>query len=251
MKFSKKLFTFLIFCLLSSFFSCNNTSDPNSSSSSLTLIEEYNIQVTEPSGLSFGKDKKTLWTVSDAPDNRIYEMDLQGNIIQTLNYIGDDFEAIGYDSLKNVLWVAEERKYRILEISLTGDKIVNQKIDFVGNNINGFEGICVGNSFYYAANEKLPIKILKLNSDFSIISNFDLVGINDISDLCYNNFTDQIWGISDESKLLFCFDENSGITKSYNLPFDKMEGLAIDFEQNLVYLVNDSKSKLYIYKLKL
>jgi len=248
MNFSSRLFTILLLGIIFTLFSCNN-SDITSSTNSFTLLEEFTLQVSEPSGLSLGKNAKSLWTVCDAPDNKIYEMDLSGNIIQTLNYVGDDFEGIEYDSSKNVLWIVEERKYNLVEIALTGEKIDTKKIDFIGNKINGFEGVCVGNDFYYIANEKLPTKILKLNSKFSIVSNFDLVGINDVSGLCYNDLTNQIWGISDESKLLFCFEENLGIIKKYELPFDKMEGLAIDFKKNLVYLVNDSQNKLYIYKL--
>ncbi|PIQ10819.1 MAG: hypothetical protein COW71_01900 [Ignavibacteriales bacterium CG18_big_fil_WC_8_21_14_2_50_31_20] len=249
MNFSNRLFTILLFGIVFASLSCNNN-DINSSAASLALIEEFTLQVSEPSGLSLGKNAKSLWIVSDAPDNKIYEIDLSGNIIQTLNYVGDDFEGIEYDSSKNVLWIVEERKYNLAEISLTGEKIDTKKIDFLGNKINGFEGVCVGNGFYYIANEKLPTKILKLNSEFSIVSNFDLVGVDDVSGLCYDDLTNQIWGVSDESKLLFCFEENLGISKKYELPFDKMEGLAIDFMQNLVYLVNDSQSKLYVYKLK-
>lgn len=134
----------------------------------LILIAEYNIQVPEPSGLSLGKNSESLWTVSDTPDNCVYQMDLKGNIINKLNYFGDDFEGIEYDSIKNVLWVAEERKHEIIELSITGKKLSRRKINFKGKRNKGFEGISLCNSNFYIANEKQPVKLLKLDSNFSI-----------------------------------------------------------------------------------
>ena len=41
----------------------------------LELINSYDLDVPEPSGLSFGTDKNTLLTVSDHT-NQVYELDL-------------------------------------------------------------------------------------------------------------------------------------------------------------------------------
>ena len=62
----------------------------------LELIDSYSLDVPEPSGLSFGPDKKTLLTVSDHT-NHIYELDLQGKVLRIFEYTGKDLEGVTYN----------------------------------------------------------------------------------------------------------------------------------------------------------
>jgi uncharacterized protein YjiK len=241
-----------LFALTFYFFSgCNDDISITPQITTLELISEYSLQVPEPSGLSLGKNAKSLWTVSDAPDNKIYEMDLSGNIIQELSYEGSDLEGIVFDSLRNTLFVVDETKYKITEVSLSGEKQSSKKIDFDGNGINGFEGVCIdNNSSAVIANEKDLSVILKLNFQYDVTSSYELDEVLDISGLCFDASSEEVWGVSDESKLLFCWNSIDGIIKKIDLPYEKMEGLAIDFDKKIVYMVNDRTQKLYIYKLK-
>lgn len=249
MNFIRLTLIFFISILLFLVSSCTSNDTIISPIKNLNLVSIYNLEIPEPSGLSFGKNMETLWTISDAPDNKIYQIDLKGNILKVLNIKGDDFEGVAYDSLKDVLLVTEEKKYSIVEVTLSGEKIATTKIPFNGNDINGFEGICLSDSNIYIANEKLPLKILKLALDYSIVDSYGLMDLNDVSGLFYDKIEKRIWGVSDENKLLFSFDELSGEIEYYQLPYDKMEGLAIDLVNNRIYIVNDSRQKLYVFEI--
>ena len=86
-----------------------NDASVNPDSLYLSLIDAREIPINEPSGLSLGKFNQSLWVVSDAPENEIYEMSLEGEIIQKLDFKGEDLEGIVYDSLKNILLVVAFR----------------------------------------------------------------------------------------------------------------------------------------------
>ena len=71
---------FLVFVMLA-IGGCNTQREIEqiSESTYLQLINEYLVDVREPSGLCFGEDNQSLWTVSDPPVNKIYEINLHGD----------------------------------------------------------------------------------------------------------------------------------------------------------------------------
>jgi uncharacterized protein YjiK len=216
---------------------------------SLSLIDEIEIQITEPSGLSIGKQNQSLWVVSDAPDSEVFEINLQGNILRKLNFIGEDLEGVVYDSLKNVVWVVEEKKREIVEVALDGSELSRHSVSINGSANNGLEGISINASGQlWIANEKEPGLLLALNSDFSINAQIFLNFSNDYSGLSFGYQNDRIWIVSDESKLLVEYDKQSGVIKKYNLPFIKAEGVAVDTPNSIVFIIRESNSKLYTFK---
>jgi len=219
------------------------------SNSSLKFVSEHKLEIPEPSGLSLGKNNLSLWTVSDPPSNKIYEMDLQGRILRTLNYTGDDLEGIVYDSTKNVLWIVEERKREVVKISIDGIELERHAIPITGNEDNGFEGICFfGGYRFWIVNEKNPGLLLEVNTDFSIHQQYDLNIADDYSGICCDTTDGQFWIVSDESQLLFLWNQKQGLIEKINIPVKKAEGIAIDFKNNFIYIVSDSEEKLHIFK---
>jgi uncharacterized protein YjiK len=221
----------------------------NPDSLSLTLIDARKIPINEPSGLSLGKFNQSLWVVTDAPENEIYEISLEGEILQKLDFKGEDLEGIVYDSLKNVLLVVEEKKREIIEVALDGTELSRHSFNIEGNDNNGFEGIAINPSGQiWIANEKEPVLLGSLNSDFSVKSLVELNIAADYSGLSFGDQDDQIWIVSDESQLVIHYDTTTEIVKKYNLTFDKAEGICVDTSRRLVYIARESSNRLLTYE---
>ncbi len=99
----------------------------------LELIEVFSVNVPEPSGLSFGPNNLTLLTVSDHT-NMVYEMDLQGNVIRTLNHVGLDLEGVTYNPDEGIVAVAEEADREISFIDYdSGETLQTYKLEIPSN----------------------------------------------------------------------------------------------------------------------
>jgi len=227
-----------------------NDASVNPEALSLTLLSEREIPIDEPSGLSLGISNQSLWVVSDAPESEIYAISLEGEILQKLNFVGEDLEGIVYDSLKNVLWVVEEKRREIVEVALNGSELSRHSINVDNTDNNGLEGISINsNGQIWLANEKDPGVILSLRDDFSVGSLFVLDIAKDYSGLAFDDRENRIWIVSDESQLLIHYNAETGILKQYKLPFDKAEGISVDISKNLIYIVRESSNQLYTYEL--
>ena len=216
----------------------------------LNPIKIYQLSIPHPSGLSMGKNNKSLWMVSDKTGS-IYQTDLSGKIIYSLNINGHDLEGVHYDSHENIIWVTEERKREVLQVDPKNGVVTHIKVDFPGKKNSGFEGICLDSvQQIFVLNEKKPAAILKVNSDESF-EKMQIFGdaIKDCSGICADLQHNRFWIVSDQSQLLFLWDRKTGFQKAFTLPVKKAEGIAIDFKTNLVYIVSDSTEKLYVFNL--
>jgi uncharacterized protein YjiK len=243
---------FLLFILLSGSILIQCSKDDvslNPETLSLSFVDVLDIPIEEPSGLSLGKSNQSLWVVSDSPVNEIYEISLGGKLLQKLDFKGEDLEGIVFDSLKNVVWVAEEKKREIIEIALDGTELSRYSINIDNTDNNGLEGIAIDQSRHmWIANEKNPGALLSLKDDFSILNMFLLNVAKDYSGICADELDNRIWMVSDESRLLFQYDVDTDIVRKYNLPYDKAEGIAVNTEDNLIYVVRESTSQLFVYE---
>ena len=73
----------------------------------LSLIASYALSLSEPSDLALDGSGESLWTVTDRP-GKVHQLALDGTLIQTLKFVGEDLEGIAYDASDRTLWVAEE-----------------------------------------------------------------------------------------------------------------------------------------------
>ena len=220
------------------------------SGSKLQQIGQFHTEVAEPSGLSLAEGGQYLWTVNDPPSNKVYKIDLNGNIVQILDYAGDDLEGIVFDSTENVIWIAEEGKRELVKISLSGAELERHQIPFSGNSSHGFEGIALAKSGeFWVVNEKEPAVLIELDKDFLIKATFEPGVSSDLSGICADTTAGRFWLVSDESQLLFLWDRENGVIEQFSLPMKKAEGIAIDFAKGLFYIVSDSEQKLYVFKI--
>jgi uncharacterized protein YjiK len=219
----------------------------------LEKIATFDLEVTEPSGLSFGPGGNTLLMVSDNT-NKVYETDLEGNIIRELAYTGGDLEGVTFNADKQIVVVTEERKRQLVFLDYPeGKELERFDIATGGTTDNkGLEGISYSknNSAYYIVNEDVPGEMIVWNQTYGNISKTELHFASDYSALFVDTKNGLLWMVSDESKALYKCDYNANVLMEYALPETKFEGIVIDAAQQLVYLVNDKTFELVIFKIK-
>ncbi len=240
-------FNFIITLL---FVQCSiNDSSSSVKEKELKLISKFDINVLEPSGLTFNSDYSALWTVSD-DQNHIYKLNLQGVVLNELNFTGNDLEGITYDNSNNTIWIVEEGLREIINLDLNGNELIRKKINVSGNTNKGFEGICLDTTgIMYLLNEKYPNIWIQLKSDFSVQQKKEINEVGDLSGITYDKKHKVFWIVSDESKLLFQWTPEKGIIKSFNLSITKAEGVAYNIELDRIYIVSDATDQLFVFQL--
>lgn len=217
----------------------------------LELIESYNVNVPEPSGLSFGPGNETLLTVSDHT-NQVYELNLLGEVIRVFDYVGKDLEGVTYNHDKHLIAIAEEADREITLIDYeSGDMTENYNIEIAfGSNNSGLEGISYNNNsrMYYIVNETNPDLMVIWNPGYGIINEMKLNFASDYSGIYIDDKQSAIWVVSDQSRALFKCDYNANPMITYYLDDLKYEGIVIN--DDIVYLINDATGRLNIYKIK-
>ncbi len=217
---------------------------------SLPLIASHALSVSEPSDLAIDESGKTLWTVTDRP-GRVHQLTLEGKLIRTLKFVGDDLEGIAYDRSDRTLWVAEESLREIVHLDLEGNVLSRHPLGLKGESNSGLEGLCLdaqGNMF--ALNEKKPGLFLELNANRSIAVRRPVSFAGDYSGITYDRGRDGFWIVSDQSETLYLCDRQAGVLKRYRLPFPKAEGVAVNEAEKRIYIVSDSEKKLYVFRLE-
>ena len=218
----------------------------------LELIDHFDLNITEPSGLSFGPANATLLIVSDNT-NMVYETNLQGDIIRELPFVGNDLEGVSYNPDKDLIALTEERKREVILLDYdTGDEQGTYPINVEINNENsGLEGISYNhtNRAYYIVNEELPGELIVWNPQFNIINSMPLSFADDYSAIFVDTKNALLWIVSDQSRTLYQTDYNANVLKEYPLGDSKFEGITIDVDNKLLYLVNDKTFELSIYKI--
>ena len=241
---------FLIILLAFLFFgSCKK--DSQTPMGELELVNSYTVDVPELSGLSFGPDGNTLLTVSDKT-NRIYELDMEGVVLRTLEFEGVDLEGVTYNPDENLIAVVDEslRSVTLVDYN-SGHDLETYPIDILyGSLTNGLEGISynISNKDYYIVNEKDYGMLVVWNPLSGLISQSLLQFAADYSGIYTDVESSVLWIVSDESKRVYKCNLNAEVTMTYNLDALKYEGIVID--NDLIYLVNDATSKLNVYRVK-
>ena len=247
-----KYLTFVI--LLFIFISCSLDENITESGDSYILVldSEIELDLAEPSGLTYDLNTQTIWTVNDPPNNKIYNLSLEGELLQTLDFIGDDLEGIAFDLSTNTLWIAEEGTSEIINISLQGEEL--QRIELSVSQYStgsGLEGLCLGSlGEFYILKEKDPGLFIEVSADFTTLLETELSFADDYSGICYDSTRDGFWIVSDKSEMLYLWDLTNGVREQYSLGFSKAEGIVFIAETNTFYIVSDSEEKLYKFHLE-
>jgi len=231
---------------------------------SLTLLNTYPLTVLEPSGLAYDKVNNQLFTVSDN-SNLIYRLSLTGVVQETYGYQGNDLEGVSvYTS--NKLLVAEEGNRELVEYDYViddGTSIVhamstNSPIDGGAAN-DGIEGVTydsVNDKFYFLI-EKNNGGLYEANGSFSIINEYQdpLAHGGDYSGSYYVEETGFLWLASDQTSTIYKCNTDGSVIESFPVttsggaPINKLEGIAIDHANQLLYAVSDAGQELYVFEI--
>jgi len=217
---------------------------------SLNLKGSYSLNVPEPSGLSFTSGNTALYTVSDHTD-KIYKISLQGKLLSSISCGGNDLEGVTYDSENKNIFVVEERNRRLLKLDLQGNILRQIGLSISGNDDNkGLEGLTInpGNGHFYCLNEANPGLLIELNESLQVIKETSLSFANDYSGVFYDQETDSLWIVSDESSTVTKCDLLGNVAKTYRLGINKAEGIVVDSKDKLIYVISDSSEKLYVFE---
>ncbi len=219
-------------------------------------IHVFDIDIKEPSGLAVHHDGKSLWTVSDK-DGSIFRLGLNGKILAHIKTSSKDLEGITALGDSN-LAVISERKREVHVYSLDG--ILRKKIELPlkGKKNKGIEGITCNpdNGHFFILNEDKPKKLYELDSDFTIVYEKKLKFSKDLSGICYDSVRNELWIISDESKLIARCTLKGDLVREYGAGVKSIEGVAVSTVkksdgqfQSKLYVVSDSESKLYVFQI--
>jgi len=238
----KNLFLIIFsFILLSA---CVNNKTVNQSN--IELLESYKLSIPEPSGLAFADGK--LWVISDR-EKIIYQVNLKGEIENTIELNEKDFEGIAVsDSLFAVI---KEVKREIILFDKSGKEVRRKSLNIDGSKNSGLEGIAYNssNGHYFVINEKDPSLLIETDKDLNELKRKEITSVKDLSSVEYSSKENCLWLLSDEDRLLIKSSLDGVFLEEYKLDIKQPEGVAVDDENNLIYIVSDKEEKLYVFKL--
>ncbi len=227
-------------------YSCSNDNNDFESTTKLVLEASYKIDVLEPSGLAVNSSGNALYTVSDN-SAQVYKLSTTGNILKTYSYKGSDLEGVSTFT-ENKLLLAEEKTKELIDFNILTEQFSKHPIIYKNNDSNsGIEGVTydANSNTIFILNEKNPGLLLRLRSDFSVITEYKLDFANDYSGLFYERSSNSLWIVSDESKTINKCTLTGKVLESYSINITQIEGIAI--ANNKIYVVSDAEAKLYIF----
>lgn len=245
----KKSIDHLMFFIFLNIVALNTGCDKNTPKEDIVLQGEYFLDFPEPSGLALSFDKKSLWSVSDK-NSQIYNISLSGHIIRQIKIDANDLEGICVlnDSL---LAVVSEETNELLIVDYNGKVNKRYPVILNGNTKFGLEGITYNDNLhhYYLVKEKSPSLLIDVDNNLNDITMKDLNFSQDLSGIEYDNVENILWILSDESQTISKCDLEGNVRQSFHFNLSKPEGIAINYETNLIYVVSDSQQKLSVYKI--
>jgi len=212
------------------------------------LLETHALTFSEPSDVTIDDSGTRLWMVGNHPE-MVYQLDLQGNLVKTLSYVGQDLEGVAFDRRDSTLWVAEENLHRVVHLDLDGTVLSMKSLGFTTEYNSGLEGICLNDSSrMFVLNEKHPGIFVGLDLSLTVGYMDTLSFAKDYSGMTWNPQKQCFWVVSDQSQALFLWNPPNHVIGEFQLPSPKPEGVAFDPIANRIYVVSDSTNALYVYQ---
>ncbi len=216
---------------------------------SLELMAIYIVRVDSPSGLTFGSDKSSLWTVSDKPGGRIFQIDTLGNLLRSLNYSGNDLEGISFDARDSTLWMVDANLGQLIHLESDGRALGYQNISGVSDG-GGLEGIAIDaiHSKIYMVKEK-DFGALIVLDELSLSQSLQQIAFApDFSSIFYISSQDKLWILSDEASNVYLVNLEGNFLDVYAIDMVQPEGLVYDEDRHIFYIIDDTTEKLHKYK---
>ena len=243
----------------------NISGEGDASLVSLTLLNTYPVTVLEPSGLAYDKVNNQLFTVSDNTGD-VHIISTTGVTQQTLNYSGADLEGVSMYTADKIL-IAVEGSRELIEYDYVVDNggvftshvmtYINTDLSATGDN-SRIEGVTYDsvNDEIYFLNEKNPGALIKADGTFNVINEYPdpLAHGGDYSGSHYVEDTGYLWLASDQTSTVYRCNTDGTIFQTFPItlnggPNDKLEGISIDYDNELLYAVTDAGQELYVYQI--
>jgi len=260
----------VVLALLPGIVQGENPADP------LAIVFPYqwkgNIDTTEfnePSGIVFHPGRGTLFVVGDAGD--LGEFRTDGTPVEQQHLRDADFEGATYDPATGLLYIAVEGEEKILEVDpedfdIRREFVIDRIVD--GKEVlkergrgGGIEGITfvpdaghpeggvffvTNQAFDLDAEEdlsavcevELPLRSSRGGGTVKI-RRFFTPGVIDLSGIYYDGERDLLYVISDANNAFFEITREGKVLRSYALPAQAQEGIAVDGE-GFLYIAQDS-----------
>ncbi|WP_298365599.1 SdiA-regulated domain-containing protein [uncultured Lutibacter sp.] len=233
----KKILFIIVF--ISSLCACKLVSQK-----SISVLTEIKLNIQEPSGITFFNNH--LYITSDY-NGLVYKTTLEGKVVEK---IATDFTDLEGVAIKNErVYVVNENKRTLIKLKSTGETDKKYKIKGSQKKHNsGLEGLCFSEKedCFFIVNESSPTEVLKVTKKGKELDSFKVDFANDLSGICFDNKTGNLWLVSDESQKIYEISNKGKLFKSYSIPVHKPEGIVI--HNNKIYIVSDSENKLFVFK---
>jgi uncharacterized protein YjiK len=209
-------------------------------------LNEYLLDIPEPSGVAYNSISNSLMIVSDGQPE-IFEVSFSGVRINAITTSGSDMEGITLSRNCDTIFVVEEKKKLVTSFNLSGVKLASFSVNVASSDNSALEGITINkaSNTLYIINEKDPRMILGYNN-LTEIWRKTIDNASDISDIYYEDSTNSFWLISDESQKIMKLSSTGELLKEWEIPFTKGEGITIVGDK--AYVVNDLDGKLYVFQ---
>ena len=241
----------------------------------------------EPSGLAFSIDGQSLWTAGDET-KKIFRINLDGELEQDFKIAKEGIEGIAVNQAGDMLLAVKEETSEILVISVDEKAIVSkhalsdmpgferieQHFSEDGDN-KGLEGITIDSSSdtVFVLKEGEPGLLIQISGDLTrVLGHKRLSAANgftdddtgedelDFSGIDFDEKRSLFWIVSDKGRRLFAYDwDKDKVIQSAVLGYEndgkfkeikKAEGVAVDPDSNLLFVISDSEERLYRFDIR-
>jgi hypothetical protein len=213
----------------------------------LVAEDDFGLDFPEASGLAWVDD--ALVAVSDAK-GAIYGVDpADGERRARLAIAFTDLEAIAFDPVTREFLIAPEGRGAILRLSAEGTQVSTNGVKWADDGNSGLEGLAVrpDDGHVFAAKEKAPAQLAEYDENGHRVRRVDVGFASDLSELTLGD-DGFLYALSDEDQALFRLDADLDVLRTWPLPMQNPEGLAV--HAGRVYVANDGEDRLYVFRLE-
>lgn len=239
----KKLLGLSLILLLN----CNNN---RINSEQFQMLNTYDLDIPDLSGLCFVEDNNSLYTISDSK-KMAYRISVTGQIIEEYKLTCSDPEGICFIPDKNEFVVVDESDYTLYFYDTAFNKKYSKKLKIKNTIQNkGLEGICFNphNNRIYLLNEKSPGLMIEYNPDTHDYKTIPISFSIDNTGIAFEPIENRFYVTSHESEQIVICNEQGRKIESFSMDITKLEGIALKPDQRHAYLVSDADKKLFVYK---
>ena len=216
----------------------------------LPEVANYPVAIPEPSDLCFDLSGEFLWTVSDNT-RMVYSIGLDGSVRDTLTYEGTDPEGVTIDPADGTLYIAEEIDRELINLDTEGTVLGTITPVGIGGDANsGFEGVCYvpETDHFYVVLEKNPTLLLEIDREGTVVAFKETDFAGDLSGITWDSVTNCLIICSDQDASVTWTDMSGNALATYAVDVVKAEGVALDREAGLLYVVSDDRELLHVFE---